>query len=138
MGSGRAAGVGLLAALRARALPRDTARVAVRLDDMALRARPPTQHAQLGSRHFVRAPSYGAWPMAATIGFATMTEQIAAASRTVRDAKEAWDDAREARDRLIVEASDEGMPQRAIAKAAGLSQPRIIALLVTQTGFVEN
>jgi transposase len=45
---------------------------------------------------------------------------------------------RETRDRLIIEASDQGMPQRAIAKAVKVSQQRIVAIVLTRTGFTES
>lgn len=74
----------------------------------------------------------------AAVAFSTLTAQLVKAGADVRDAKEAWDMARETRDGLIVEASDQGMPQRAIAKATQLSQPRILAVLLNRTGFIES
>lgn len=76
--------------------------------------------------------------MTAAITFTDATTRLAEAARNVRDAKEAYDAARETRDQLIVEASDLGMPQRAIAQATELSQPRIVALILTGTGFTES
>jgi hypothetical protein len=74
----------------------------------------------------------------ASVTFSDMTVRLSTAGRNVRDAKEAWDAARESRDQLIVDAADQGMPQRAIAAATGLSQPRILAVLLAQTGFIES
>jgi hypothetical protein len=73
--------------------------------------------------------------MVAVTAFVTMTKQLDRAGLDVRDARESYDDARDARDSLIVEASDEGMPQRAISRAAGISQQRVVAILIDRAGF---
>ena len=53
----------------------------------------------------------------------------ASAARYADLTKQAADE-REVRDRLIVEAVDEaGMSQRAVARAAGISQPHLIRIL---------
>ena len=58
-----------------------------------------------------------------------MTERLRAAGRAVTDSREAYDAARELRDALIVQAIDEGMQQNAVARAAGVSRARVIAIL---------
>lgn len=58
-----------------------------------------------------------------------MSERLRAAGLAVRDAHEAYDAARELRDALIVQAIDEGMQQRVVAAAAGVSKSRVIAIL---------
>jgi hypothetical protein len=72
------------------------------------------------------------------VHFSDMAARLVKAGNGVRDAREAYDDARESRDQLIVEAGDQGMPQRAIARAAGVSQQRIVAIVLTRTGFIES
>jgi hypothetical protein len=56
--------------------------------------------------------------------------RIAAARRALEDALEAADLRRRQRDDLIVRAVDAGVSQRQIAAAAGVKQPRIIAILM--------
>jgi hypothetical protein len=55
--------------------------------------------------------------------------RITAARKAVEDAVDALDDRRRIRDELIVQAVDAGVAQRSIAQAAGIQQPRIIAIL---------
>lgn len=59
-----------------------------------------------------------------------MPERLAEAARAVADAVAALDLAREQRDELVVEAVDSGaMSQRAVAAAAGITVPRVSAIL---------
>lgn len=58
-----------------------------------------------------------------------MVERLRHAGLGVSDSREAYDAARELRDGLVVQAVDEGMQQRAVAAAAGISQARVIAIL---------
>lgn len=55
--------------------------------------------------------------------------RIAAAAAAVRDARDALQLRATQRDQLIVAAVDAGVSQRAVARAAGMSQTRIIAIL---------
>lgn len=70
--------------------------------------------------------------------FAAMTERLQRAGLDVRDSRESYDAARETRDTLIVEASDQGMPQRAIARACLLTQQRVTAIVLERTGVTET
>jgi hypothetical protein len=56
-------------------------------------------------------------------------ERIQSAAREVRDADDFRNLTHQRRNQLIVEAVDAGVSQRAVARAAGLAQTRIIALL---------
>ena len=58
-------------------------------------------------------------PKTAPKPVADLTERLAAASRAVKAQEKALSDERELRRRLVVQAADEGMPMRAIAKALG-------------------
>ena len=58
-----------------------------------------------------------------------MPERLRAAARAVGDTREAYDAARELRDALIVQAIDEGMQQNAVARAAGVSRSRVVAII---------
>lgn len=60
-----------------------------------------------------------------------MPVRLAAAAVEVADADAALRDARRRRDRLVREAVDEGMSQRAVGAAAGLTGPRVSAILGT-------
>jgi len=57
--------------------------------------------------------------------FAEMTERLRAVGLEVRDTHEAWQTALDRRDQLVLDALDQGMPQRAIAEAVGVSQQRV-------------
>lgn len=62
--------------------------------------------------------------------YADLPVRIDAVATNVRELEEQLKNARETRDRLIVEAVDEAnMPQARVARAAGLSQPHIIRIL---------
>lgn len=62
--------------------------------------------------------------------FADLPVRINAVADEVRSLEEQLKNARETRDRLIVEAVDEArVPQAQVARAAGLSQPHIIRIL---------
>ena len=63
-----------------------------------------------------------------------MNARLSAAGRAVVGAREALDVKREHRDRLIVEAVDAGMAQRAVAAAAGVSVARVSAVLLSSFG----
>lgn len=58
-----------------------------------------------------------------------MVNRLQAAGRAVADTREGYEAARELRDALIVQAVDEGMQQTAVARAAGVSRARVIAIL---------
>jgi hypothetical protein len=59
-----------------------------------------------------------------------MPERLAAAARAVADANAALQLARQQRDELVVSAIDEeGISQRAVARAAGLTVGRVCAIL---------
>ncbi|MDO8107161.1 hypothetical protein Q6348_08120 [Isoptericola sp. b441] len=58
-----------------------------------------------------------------------MNPRLEAAAAAVADAREVLDDVREQRDMLVVAAIDQGMSQRAVAKAAGISVGRVVAIL---------
>lgn len=58
-----------------------------------------------------------------------MNPRLEAASSAVRSAREALAAEVELRDRLVVAAIDQGMSQRAVAAAAGISVPRVCAIL---------
>jgi hypothetical protein len=68
--------------------------------------------------------------------FSDLAIRLTKAGHDVRDAHEALEDARETRDRLILEAGDLGMSQRAIATAVKVSQQRIVAIVLARTGFI--
>lgn len=55
--------------------------------------------------------------------------RLAAARLAVADAQRALATERQRRDQLIVAAIDEGMAQRAVAAAAGVSNTRVVAIL---------
>jgi hypothetical protein len=60
-------------------------------------------------------------------------ERLAAAARAVTDAVDALKLAREARDELVCDAVDAGeLSQRAVAAAAGITVPRVNAILAAQ------
>lgn len=59
-----------------------------------------------------------------------LTPRLNAAAQAVRDAEQALRDARERRDELIIDAANDGMVQRQVASAAGVSQTRVIAVLL--------
>lgn len=58
-----------------------------------------------------------------------MVTRMTAAAREVADAREAYDAALELRDALIVDAIDQGCPQTVVARAAGVSRSRVMAIL---------
>lgn len=59
-----------------------------------------------------------------------MPERLAAAAAAVRDADDALKLARQQRDELVREAVDGGeLSQRAVAAAAGITVPRVSAIL---------
>lgn len=58
-----------------------------------------------------------------------MNPRLEAAAAAVKDSEEALAAAREQRDRLVVTAIDQGMSQRAVARAAGISVARVCAIL---------
>ena len=67
--------------------------------------------------------------------FADLPVRIGNVAEEVRSLEEQLKNARETRDRLIVEAVDEGgMAQARVARAAGLSQPHIIRILARSSG----
>lgn len=55
--------------------------------------------------------------------------RIVAAAKGVNDSEDELKDRRYIRDSLIVAAVDAGVSQRAIAEAAGIRQPRVIAIV---------
>ena len=63
-----------------------------------------------------------------------MSPRLVAAAGAVKDAREALADATEVRDQLVVQAIDQGMTQRAVATAAGVSVPRVCAILASSQG----
>ena len=58
-----------------------------------------------------------------------MNPRLEAAAAAVKDAEAALADAREQRDALVVTAIDQGMSQRAVARAAGISVARVCAIV---------
>lgn len=58
-----------------------------------------------------------------------LTPRLEAAANAVKDAELEYRLALEQRDALVVQAVDEGMQQRRVAKAAGVSQPHVIRIL---------
>lgn len=58
-----------------------------------------------------------------------LLERVRQAAADLRDAEEATRARRELRDRLVVAAVDEGVQQRAVARAAGISNGRVIQLI---------
>ena len=61
--------------------------------------------------------------------------RLQAAGRRVADARTELALSLELRDRLVVQASDDGMPAEAVAIAAGVSRTRVLAVLVdSQSG----
>lgn len=56
-------------------------------------------------------------------------DRVRQAGVDLRDARQAYDDRRKMRDRLVEEAVDAGYPQRQIAAAAGISQALITQIL---------
>lgn len=67
-----------------------------------------------------------------------MKTRLEAAGREVRETKEAHSDALELRNELIVAAVDQGMAQRAVARAAGVSISRVTAVLLWAGGDDED
>jgi len=63
-----------------------------------------------------------------------MNSRLAAAGAAVASARDAYTDELEIRDELIVAAIDGGMGQRAVARAVGLTYPRVVAILLARTG----
>ena len=59
----------------------------------------------------------------------SLLERLTAAAHTVRDREAAAADARELRDRLVVEAIDAGNSQNSVSAAAGISRARVNAVL---------
>lgn len=57
--------------------------------------------------------------------------RIVAAAGAVRDAEDARKLRTEQRNALIVKATDAGIPGRAIARAAGMSRSRVVAILIS-------
>lgn len=76
--------------------------------------------------------------MAANVAYAATRDGLERAARDASEAREAYDAALEMRNRLIVDAADLGMPQRAIAKATRLSQPRVLAIVLNLTGQADS
>lgn len=76
--------------------------------------------------------------MPATVAFVANRSALERAARDVSDTREAYDAAREQRDQLILDAIDQGMPQRAVAKATALSQPRIVAIVLNLSADQES
>ncbi len=76
-------------------------------------------------------PDFPGDPMGATPSEVRLdlSPRLEAAAAAVRDAKEALQLKLEQRDQLIVQAVDEGMQQRVVARLAGVSQTRVIAVL---------
>jgi hypothetical protein len=58
-----------------------------------------------------------------------MKPRLEAAAAAITDAREVLEDLIAQRDTLIVTAVDNGMSQRAAAGAAGISVPRVVAIL---------
>lgn len=56
-------------------------------------------------------------------------DRVRQAGVDLRDARQAYDDRRKIRDRLVEEAVDAGHPQRQIAAAAGISQALVTQIL---------
>lgn len=66
----------------------------------------------------------------------SLPERITASSERLADLLQLAANERETRDRLIVEAVDEaGIPQAAVARAAGLSQPQVNRILATSSSL---
>lgn len=63
-----------------------------------------------------------------------MNARLDAAGAAVASAEGSLKVKREQRDELVVKAVDEGMPQRAVAKAAGVSVARVSAILLASYG----
>lgn len=60
-----------------------------------------------------------------------LTPRLEAAARAVRDAESSLRNERELRRRLVVQAADEGMPHRAIARALGGGTGLVSKILAT-------
>lgn len=58
-----------------------------------------------------------------------LTPRLEAAANAVKDAQIELELAIEARNELIVQAVDEGLTQKAVAAAAGVSQPHVVRVL---------
>lgn len=58
-----------------------------------------------------------------------LTPRLTKAASDISDARKQLDVALDRRDELIVQADREGMTQRAIARAAGVSQPHVLRVL---------
>ena len=65
--------------------------------------------------------------------FEGMTERLRRAARSVRDLHEAWQTELTRRDELVAQAADEGMPQRAIAAALGITHQRVGRLMLPRS-----
>ena len=63
-----------------------------------------------------------------------MSPRLVAAAAAVSSAREALAAQVELRDELVVAAIDHGMSQRAVATAAGISVPRVCAILAGSQG----
>ena len=72
--------------------------------------------------------------MAAQPVLVDMKPRLEAAAVAVRDSKDAYDAAMELRNELVATAVDEGMSQRAVARATGLAISRITSILLEQAG----
>jgi len=55
--------------------------------------------------------------------------RVSKLSRMVRDAEDAWRLLLRQRDEVIVDAVDNGISQRAVAAAAGMSRGRVVGIL---------
>lgn len=59
------------------------------------------------------------------VDFTDLDQRLEAVGLEVRDTYEAWQTALDRRDQLVLDALDEGMPQRRIAEKVGVSQQRV-------------